>query len=265
MRCEIGGCMSNQQGENQATDFDADKELAKFLRDNEEELSELLETTFDAEYPHSVKVLPNEFWQGWAGAELEYYANQLESRSVDSSRYLMFQDGDMVIQSDRQLKPIMLAMESLFFFGKTLMRELSVRFAAQPQRRRAMSTALERLVQANARAWTEAFLGSVCTPGSLLGAWALQATGDALQSRRAEEGLGAHPLDSKPRLPLDQLTEKERTIVDLVVRGLSNGEIAARLNVTQGTVKNHISRVFDKLGVSSRTELAVRMLQGELG
>ena len=128
-----------------------------------------------------------------------------------------------------------------------------------------MSTALERLVQANARAWTEAFLGSVCAPGSLLGAWALQATGDALQSRRAEEGLGAHPLDSKPRLPLDQLTEKERTIVDLVVRGLSNGEIAARLNVTQGTVKNHISRVFDKLGVSSRTELAVRMLQGELG
>lgn len=257
--------MSNQQRENQATDFDADKELARFLRDNVEELSALLEMTFDAEYPHSVKVLPSEFWQDWAGGELRYYASQLESHSIDPGHYLSFQDGDMVIQSDRQLKPIMLAMENLFFFGKTMMRELSVRFAAQPQKRRAMSAALERLIQANARAWTEAFLGSVCTPGVLLGAWALQATGAALQSRRAGEESGARVQDSKPGLPLDQLTEKESAIVDLVVQGLSNGEIATCLNVTQGTVKNHISHVFDKLGVSSRTELAVRMLQRESG
>ena len=258
--------MSGQQKQNQTTaDLDADKELAQFLRDNVEELSALLEATFDAEYPHSIKVLPNEFWQDWAGGELRYYADQLESHSIDSGHYLSFQDGDMVIQSDRQLKPIMLALESLFFFGKTLMRELNVRFEVQPQRRRAMNAELERLVQTNARDWNEMFLGSACAPGALLGAWALQATGAALQSRRAGEESGVHAQEAKPGLPLDQLTEKEGAIVELVVRGLSNGEIATRLNVTQGTVKNHISHVFDKLGVSSRTELAVRMLQRESG
>ena len=170
----------------------------------------------------------------------------------------------MVIQSDRQLKPIMLALENLFFFGKIVMHELSVRFAAQSQKRRVLSAAFERFVQTSARAWTEAFLDSVCAPGALLGSWAYFVTGaEAQQPRQGEEDAVVHTQDSEKILPLGRLTEKERAVVDFVVQGLSNGEIAARLNVTQGTVKNHISHVFDKLGVSSRTELAVRMLQKE--
>lgn len=263
MACDVkqGGCMPNMHEADCAADFDADKELARFLRDNAEELAMLLATTFDTEYPHSVKALPNEFWQDWACDELAYYAGQIESHTVDANHYLSFQDGDMVIQSDRQLKTIMLAMENLFFFGKVTMRELSVRFAAQSQERRALSAALERFIQMNARAWTEAFLNTACSPGALLGSWAFHATGAAAQPRQAREGSGVHAQDPDSGLPLDRLTEKERTIVDLVVRGLSNREIAARLNVTQGTVKNHIGHVFDKLGVASRTELAVRMLQ----
>ena len=53
-------------------------------------------------------------------------------------------------------------------------------------------------------------------------------------------------------------TPRERTIIDLVRRGLRNREIAARIGVTEGTVKVYLHGVFDKAGVANRTELAMR-------
>jgi DNA-binding NarL/FixJ family response regulator len=47
-------------------------------------------------------------------------------------------------------------------------------------------------------------------------------------------------------------------VVRLVVEGLSNPEIGARLYMSRGTVKAHLSRVYAKLGVANRTELAAR-------
>jgi two-component system nitrate/nitrite response regulator NarP len=54
------------------------------------------------------------------------------------------------------------------------------------------------------------------------------------------------------------LAPRERQLVDFVRRGLRNREIAAELGVTEGTVKAYLHAVFEKLGVSSRTELAIR-------
>jgi two-component system, NarL family, nitrate/nitrite response regulator NarL len=54
------------------------------------------------------------------------------------------------------------------------------------------------------------------------------------------------------------LTPRERDLVDLVRQGLRNREIAARLGVTEGTVKVYLHSIFDKLGVATRTELAIR-------
>lgn len=56
--------------------------------------------------------------------------------------------------------------------------------------------------------------------------------------------------------PMDLLTEREREIVDSVCRGLSYKEVARPLGIAPSTVSNHLYRVFDKLGVTSRTELA---------
>ncbi|MGH3479515.1 MAG: response regulator transcription factor, partial [Nocardioidaceae bacterium] len=52
------------------------------------------------------------------------------------------------------------------------------------------------------------------------------------------------------------LTPTEREVVGLVVSGLTNPEIAARLFVSRATVKTHLSHVYAKLGVANRTELA---------
>lgn len=54
------------------------------------------------------------------------------------------------------------------------------------------------------------------------------------------------------------LAPRERELIRFVSRGLRNREIARELGVTEGTVKVYLHGVFEKLGVSSRTELAVR-------
>jgi two-component system nitrate/nitrite response regulator NarL len=53
------------------------------------------------------------------------------------------------------------------------------------------------------------------------------------------------------------LSDRERQVVDLVSWGLSNKEVARRLSVSEGTVKVHLHRVYQKLSVSNRTMLAV--------
>jgi DNA-binding CsgD family transcriptional regulator len=50
------------------------------------------------------------------------------------------------------------------------------------------------------------------------------------------------------------ITPRELEILELIARGLSNKEIAARVTVTENTVKTHTSRVFDKLGARRRTQ-----------
>jgi DNA-binding NarL/FixJ family response regulator len=62
-----------------------------------------------------------------------------------------------------------------------------------------------------------------------------------------------------------RLSLRESELVDLVSTGLRNKEIANRMNITEGTVKVYLSRVFDKLGVADRLELAILVLHGEVG
>jgi len=60
------------------------------------------------------------------------------------------------------------------------------------------------------------------------------------------------------------LTDRERQITRLVAEGLSNKEIARRLNVGDGTIKVHLHNVFQKLEISNRTVLAALALSSSL-
>jgi NarL family two-component system response regulator LiaR len=57
-----------------------------------------------------------------------------------------------------------------------------------------------------------------------------------------------------PPAPGLDLTEREREVLALMVEGLSNSQIAAKLGVSSSTIKSHVSNVLSKFGVASRTE-----------
>jgi len=69
--------------------------------------------------------------------------------------------------------------------------------------------------------------------------------------------LPAAPAPS-PVLPGEVLTDRETEILKLVTRGLSNKEIGLRLSLTEGTVKNYVSGILQKLGVQDRTQAALK-------
>ncbi len=71
-----------------------------------------------------------------------------------------------------------------------------------------------------------------------------------------------------PRLAafaLPELTEREREVLDLMARGLNNDEIERSLHISPKTVRNHVSNIYDKLQVASRTDAILRARDAGLG
>jgi len=66
------------------------------------------------------------------------------------------------------------------------------------------------------------------------------------------------------RLEKSLLSHREKEIVQLVAQGIRNREIGERLLISEQTVKNHLRRIFDKLGVSDRLELALYTIHHRL-
>jgi DNA-binding NarL/FixJ family response regulator len=61
------------------------------------------------------------------------------------------------------------------------------------------------------------------------------------------------------------LTARERELVELLARGLDNHQIAAHMDLSEKTVRNHVSSVFTKLGVESRSQAIVRAREAGFG
>ncbi|HVM92675.1 MAG TPA: response regulator transcription factor [Terriglobales bacterium] len=81
-----------------------------------------------------------------------------------------------------------------------------------------------------------------------------RAIGWVLEAYRTQ---GIRPAGSRPKV---QLTPKEALIVSCVTQGMKNKEIAVRVGTTEQVVKNYLRKVYDKLGVADRLELALYCL-----
>jgi NarL family two-component system response regulator LiaR len=64
---------------------------------------------------------------------------------------------------------------------------------------------------------------------------------------------------------LDTLTEREREVLGLIARGLTNRQIADDLHITEGTVKGHVSNILSKLHLQDRTQAALFAVRNGLG
>ena len=96
----------------------------------------------------------------------------------------------------------------------------------------------------------------------LLSAIRTVAAGEALLAPSVTRRLIAHFAHRAPAPPraaprLAELTEREREVLALVARGLSNTELAGTLCVSLPTVKTHVSRILTKLGARDRTQLVI--------
>ncbi len=68
----------------------------------------------------------------------------------------------------------------------------------------------------------------------------------------------------EPALAFQALTAREREVLALIVKGLGNSEIASQLMISLSTTKSHVSNILGKLGLASRTEAIVKVLQHSL-
>lgn len=64
---------------------------------------------------------------------------------------------------------------------------------------------------------------------------------------------------------LESLTEREREVLDMIARGMSNREIAKKMVISEKTVKSHVSNILDKLALTDRTLAAIWALKHGLG
>ncbi|MET9850483.1 response regulator [Streptomyces ossamyceticus] len=113
------------------------------------------------------------------------------------------------------------------------------------------------------KAGASGFMLKDVPPGELLAAIRSVHSGDAVVAPSTTRRL----LDRfAPMLPgaadpehkeLERLTEREREVMILVAQGLSNGEIAARLVLSEATVKTHVGRILTKLGLRDRVQVVV--------
>jgi DNA-binding NarL/FixJ family response regulator len=109
------------------------------------------------------------------------------------------------------------------------------------------------------RAGASGYLLKRSTPEEVLHAMReVQQGGGAMSGEIARKVIGYFREQTAAKAEVDELTLREREVLELVVHGLSNKEIAERLSVTAEGVRWHLKHIYQKLHVHSRTEAALK-------
>jgi DNA-binding NarL/FixJ family response regulator len=126
---------------------------------------------------------------------------------------------------------------------------------------------LDEYVYEALRAGASGFVLKDDPPEQLLNAVRVVATGDALLSpavtKRVIKRFTRTPFPAPPK-ELDDLSERERDVLRLIARGLSNAEIGQELFISETTVKTHVTHILQKLGLRDRVQAVVLAHEADL-
>jgi DNA-binding NarL/FixJ family response regulator len=173
-------------------------------------------------------------------------------------------DGAEAVQICRELSPDVVLMDVRMpgVDGIEATRQLTRSATGGPRILILTTFDLDEYVYDALRAGASGFLLKDVTAERLFDAVRVIADGEALLAptvtrRLIGEFARLRPRDAPAAAALAALTPRETQVFRLVAEGLSNAEIAARLVVTEETVKTHVSRVLGKLGLRDRTQAVV--------
>jgi DNA-binding NarL/FixJ family response regulator len=166
-------------------------------------------------------------------------------------------DGDEVLDAVRRVRPDVVVMDVRMprMNGAEAARQLHERLADPPPVLILTTFQDEEVLSAALRAGASGFLLKDAPGEEIVRAVRTLAAGGAYLDPAVTSRVLATYRQAQPHvaeLALPELTQREIEVLRLIGRGLSNEEIAERLVIGEGTVKTHIGRIFDKLGVRDR-------------
>jgi DNA-binding NarL/FixJ family response regulator len=173
-------------------------------------------------------------------------------------------DGQQAVDETRRLRPDVVVMDIRMpvLDGIEATRRIA---AAQPGSRVLILTTfgLDGYVYDALRAGASGFMLKDAPPEDIAAAVRIVAGGDALLApavtRAVIHEFARHPPSVPPRPPrqVGELTPREREVLDLLIRGLSNPEICTALVISDATAKTHVARILQKLGLRDRVQAVI--------
>lgn len=174
-------------------------------------------------------------------------------------------NGEEAVARARRLRPdvVLMDVRMPILDGVAATRAISALDPPLPTRVLVLTTYdLDEYVFEALRAGAGGFLLKHAPAESLVNAVRTVAAGEGMLTpqltRRVIEAFARQPhAPTRSTEELDRLTEREREVFDLVIRGLSNAAIADRLHVEASTVKTHVAHALDKLGLTDRVAAVI--------
>jgi DNA-binding NarL/FixJ family response regulator len=174
-------------------------------------------------------------------------------------------DGAAAVAVVRELVPDVVLMDVRMpvLDGLEATRQIVAELLAPPRVIMLTTFDVDEYVYTALRAGASGFLLKDVTPEQLVASVKLVATGDALLAptitRRLVERYATPAPIAAPRVTAEvgALTAREREVLVLLARGLTNAELADRLVVSEATVKTHVGRILGKLGLRDRVQAVV--------